>query len=58
MPHKNIEDRRRYAKEYAATHPEYREKRALHNRVWREKNKEKIFKLQWLLLSMVRKLDL
>ena len=29
MPHKNIEDRRRYAKEYADSHPEYREKRAL-----------------------------
>ena len=26
MPHKNIEDRRRYAKEYADSHPEYREK--------------------------------
>ena len=42
MPHKNIEDRRRYAKEYADSHPEYREKRALRNKLWREKNKESI----------------
>lgn len=31
MPHKNIEDRRRYVKEYIDSHPEYREKRALRN---------------------------
>ena len=42
MPYKNIEDRRRYAKEYADSHPEYREKRALRNKLWREKNKESI----------------
>lgn len=42
MPHKNIEDRRRYAKEYADSHPEYREKRALRNKLWREKNREAI----------------
>ena len=42
MPHKNIEDRRKYAKEYLASHPEAREKRALRNKIWREKNKELI----------------
>lgn len=45
MPHKNIEDRRRYAKEYADSHPEYREKRALRNKLWREKNKESIYRI-------------
>ena len=42
MPYKNIEDRRRYVKEYADSHPEYREKRALRNKLWREKNREYI----------------
>lgn len=28
MPHKNIEDRRKYAKEYLASHPEAREKKS------------------------------
>ena len=42
MPYKNIEDRRKYAKEYLATHPEYKLKQYLRNKKWREENKELI----------------
>lgn len=40
MPHKSIEDRKEYVKRYRESHPEYKEKAAKRNKLWREKNKE------------------
>lgn len=40
MPHKSIEDRKEYVKRYRELHPEYKEKAAKRNKLWRRKNKE------------------
>lgn len=42
MPHKDIEDRRKYARQYLASHPEAKLKSKEANKRWREEHKEEI----------------
>lgn len=60
MDEKALEARRKYFREYYATHPEAREKKNEYARKWRQKNKERIKRyneLYWQKKASEMKLD-